>query len=228
MGTPLGVDCSVNLHPVTSRSLGNPSATLFPGNSLATPDARGCEHMSQRRSVNLTPIAFPARSDKGGTRDSQISAIADWAEAYATSAIDWYLHQKQSKARWSRFLRLSAIILATIGGVWPLALSNLSLPVWINNGGYVSLALAAGTIGLDKFFGFSSAWIRYMKTQLQLQGLLQEFQLERHSLKDPEHATQISSTKIFLENVNGEILNETQLWSDEFQGVLTELRSTSR
>ena len=39
----------------------------------------------------------------------------------------------------------------------------------------IALALAAGLVGLDHFFGFSSGWMRYRDTELQLTRLRHQF-----------------------------------------------------
>lgn len=44
--------------------------------------------------------------------------------------------------------------------------------------GYIFLALAAGCVAMDKFFGFSSNWMRFMTTSLALQRHLAEFEMD--------------------------------------------------
>lgn len=93
------------------------------------------------------------------------------AEQNALATIDWYLWKKTVKSRWSRILRAGAIILAVGGGVVPLvhaARPSLIAAEW----GYVVLAVSAGCVLFDRYFGFTSSWMRYMRAQARLHRVL--------------------------------------------------------
>ena len=47
-------------------------------------------------------------------------------------------------------------------------------PAWSS----VALAIAVAMVGLDRFFGFSSAWARYMATGQAILAALNEFRLD--------------------------------------------------
>lgn len=42
----------------------------------------------------------------------------------------------------------------------------------------IVLGIAAGLVMLDRFFGFSTAWVRYISTELHLRQILDEFRLD--------------------------------------------------
>jgi hypothetical protein len=152
-------------------------------------------------------------------------------ESQALEAINWYVRDKRSKARWSRVLRFLTIILTAAGGLVPL-LRVSGVKAVGAEWGYVLLALAAACVGLDRFFGFSSAWMRYLTTSMALQRLLLEFQMDwaimNATLRDsPVTSGQcmelLQRIKVFGAAVLHEVENETLAWVAEFQSVLARI-----
>src|SRR6478672_7392141 len=80
----------------------------------------------------------------------------------------WYWRAKIWKARVSQAIRLLAWVLAAIGGLLPIigALLPGESGHNLGNGLWASLLLgiAAALLGLDKAFGYSSGWARYVLT----------------------------------------------------------------
>lgn len=153
-------------------------------------------------------------------------------ENKAREMIGWYLTHKRSSARWSRVLRFLAIFFAGVGGLCPLL---QSFSVHFNQLGYVALGLVAAIFGFDKFFGFSSAWMRYMLTQIRLQKKFAEFQLEwlkRRSFVDKdlpkEKAEELFGfLQAFQVDLLGDVEQEIQSWVAEFQSNLLQLDKAS-
>lgn len=89
----------------------------------------------------------------------------------------------------------------------------------------------AAIVGFDKFFGFSSAWMRYMLTHICLQKKFADFQLEwlkRRSFVDKdlskEQAEQLFSfLQAFQVGLLAEVELEIQSWVAEFQSNLVQL-----
>src|SRR5262249_14680340 len=107
---------------------------------------------------------------------TNLENIYDWVERVATDAIAWYVDEKEQKARWSRLLRAVALILATLGGAVPVVALAAHRPD-LGNWGYPLLAMSAGAVTYDRFFGYSSSWQRYLVTATALRGDLVDFQL---------------------------------------------------
>jgi hypothetical protein len=147
----------------------------------------------------------------------------------------------------SQALRLGAIFFVTMGGlvpllraaqIWPLDGATGKTPyVDLGQVGYVSFAAAAGCIALDRFFGLSTSWMRYITTAFAIQRLLAEFQLEwavlqvKLSGRQPtrEQAEQmLLKLKAFRSEVLELVERETQSWVSEFQTNLAELYRMSR
>jgi hypothetical protein len=173
--------------------------------------------------------------------EGSISAAYAYAEARALEAINWYLREKRPNAVGSRVLRFLAIVLATLGGLAPIIASVgwLSARYAVNLGqlGYVLLGLAAACVGLDKLFGYSSAWMRYMMSALVLQRALSEFRLDWAmmiaKLKGQSPTTDqiqlmLQRLKEFVVLVDTEVERETQTWIAEFQSNLAEIERTAK
>jgi hypothetical protein len=94
------------------------------------------------------------------------------------------------------------------------------------------LGVAAALILLDRFFGFSTAWMRYIAAELKIQQLNKEFQLDWEADKaawlgvEPT-ADQLRSTlarfKAFVTQVNTIVREETDAWIQEFQSTLKQI-----
>jgi len=164
----------------------------------------------------------------------EIQSIPMWLSSYfkhvertTIAAIHWYLHKKRSKSRWSRYFRSASIVLGTIGALIPLLtpITGLSL-AW----GYTALGLAGGCVALDKLFGFSSSWMRYINCELELQHLLSNLQsiwLIRVSTgphdKQTEREYQEELAALLVkhsEAAASAIRTETASWTSEFNTLL--------
>jgi len=133
-------------------------------------------------------------------------------EAY--HAIAWYLDKKRPKRIGARALRLGAIVATTVAGIIPL-LAQISTsngqPQIAPARASVALVLAVALVGLDRFLGLSSAWMRFLTTEIQIRNTLQAFQLDweiqRASWKgaapsDAQVQEMLGRCKVFLVQVN--------------------------
>ena len=134
---------------------------------------------------NLSPREFPRDLKWGSDADAKGSLAALYAHAVATTedAIGWYFRDKKWKARGAQALRAGAVVLTTAGGIIPFVVAIDPLK-WgesvhrLSQLGYILLALAGGCVLLDKFFGLTSAWTRFVVTATALQRILAEFQFD--------------------------------------------------
>ncbi len=130
-----------------------------------------------RRRGDLPPVTRPEIT-AGQWREPGLALdrLRTWAEDRATETITWYLRDKQNRRSFSRLLRAVAVVLAVAGGVLPL-LSGTTAGIDPNLG-YVFLAVAAGCVAFDHFFGLSAGWMRDIATLQALQSRLARFQLD--------------------------------------------------
>jgi len=129
------------------------------------------------------------------------------------------------------------VTLAAGGGLVPIVVAMLR-----NYWGYTApfdsglvasllVGLAAALLGLDKAFGFSSAWARYALTATTIRKALVEFHLDWATLsanRCPTNSTEqtialIQRGKDLISTVEGLVLQETRDWVTEFQSNMSQL-----
>lgn len=163
-----------------------------------------------------------------------LEALAGYSADEARSAISWYLVKKRSKSLGARILRVGAIGFVAAAGAIPLLAkidwfqaggSPFVEPIWSS----VALVLAGTCVGLDHFFGFSSAWMRFLTTEMQIRRALHDFLLDWEArrakwpdteLEANEIGAGIGQCKSFLAKVNGILAEEMDAWVQEFSAAL--------
>ena len=154
---------------------------------------------------------------------------------------DWYGRNaslaKQRSRRWRRI----AIVLISFGGLAPI-LAGLGTwwfferSVWLNFG-YIAVALAASVVFYDRFWGYSTGWMRFTTTQQALERAMSKFEIAWNCLairavsKASEHKFNAADFEPFCEllctltmEVHGLVEQETQQWVREFNSSLQELQ----
>jgi hypothetical protein len=194
---------------------------------------------------NITPIPFPGKvGDDEAAKSTYVAEIYQYACKKAEGTINWYLKKKTSKQNISRFLRFLAISLTTIGGLVPLIIASNVLPeatpqkaIGYGQFGYIALALAGACVFIDKFFGFSSGWMRYVITAMTLHRLRDEFNLDwaiisSSAQSQPPNASvreiMLKRVQIFLLDVMREVESETATWAAEYSTSLAELEKSTK
>jgi SMODS and SLOG-associating 2TM effector domain 2 len=175
-----------------------------------------------------------------------LEAILIYVENEAAKTINWYWTHKQPKARLSQFIRFAAFTLTALGGLFPIAvlmlnpfLKSLGVRYQIPESGLVAslfVGIAAALYGLDKAFGYSSGWTRYVLTATILEKTLGEFRIQWMLLMakiSPEPAPEqihdlLKCAQDFRAAIAGAVLQETKDWVTEFQNNLVELERDTR
>ena len=163
-------------------------------------------------------------------RRQSLDIVYKRAEDHALSAISWYLHAKRSKKNCAQSLRIGMIGSSAIAGLLPLLsqiyqnqLSSLS-PAWTT----IALGVAGVLMAIDKYFGCSTAWMRYIATEHRIRQSLHEFQMDydmeqskwTDNFPNSEQAqTMLCICKAFISQVDTIILQETNEWLVEFQNA---------
>ena len=187
---------------------------------------------------NIDWVVFPELTWKSdGDVANGLTSLYKHAEARAESTIAWYLRSKASKSFNSRALRLLTILLGTIGGLAPI-IDSAGLAGWLPEGaeateiGYLMLGLAAACVAVDKLFGFSSGWMRYITTAMALQEDLSRLRMDwamtmvssrSNPLSTPDILNHLARLRLFLETVDGRVMQETRAWIAEFQTTLADI-----
>ncbi|MBS0299500.1 MAG: SLATT domain-containing protein [Proteobacteria bacterium] len=164
-------------------------------------------------------------------RRESIHAVYQRAEKHALDAIEWYLLSKRQKKFWAQQLRLGTIGLTALAGLLPIVSeifqSSLS-PAWAS----VALGSAGVVLAVDKFCGYSSAWMRFIAAEHQIRQSLHEFQMDYEleqagwdNAQPSVEQTQkiLNRCKAFLYQVDAIIRQETDQWLAEFQDALKQI-----
>jgi SMODS and SLOG-associating 2TM effector domain 2 len=170
-----------------------------------------------------------------------LQALADYVAHEAESAIRWYLRKKDSKRRWAQGLRFLAIFATALAGLIPLLAEIFETdgrpdipPAWAS----VALLVAAACIGLDRFFGYSTAWMRFLTTEMEIRHALHDFLLDwegsraaREGKSDPgpeQAAAGLRRCKEFLAKINGILKAEMDTWVTEFSAAIADIDKAAK
>lgn len=167
-----------------------------------------------------------------------LAEIHSYVIREAGKSIQWYWRAKRSKSVPSQLIRFSAWVLAATGGLLPVVgtlLFKNSLPggIDLTNGLWASLLLgiAAALVGLDKAFGYSSGWARYVLTATNIRRTMEEFRMEWAELMAKvgtsstaeSVAPLIDRAMKFRTDVEALVLQETKDWVTEFQNSMAQM-----
>jgi hypothetical protein len=185
---------------------------------------------------NIQPPPPGTLTWNGADPDDSLRKVQLHAEDVAQAAIAWYWRNTRWKRLLSRFIQASALMLAALSGIVPIVATIITnarkVPVPFDSGLVASLlvGLAAALLGLDKAFGASTGWARYVLTATTIRKALAEFRLDWTALtavSSPLAPEQINAllqlAKEFVTSVEGLVLQETKDWIGEFQTNMAQL-----
>ena len=176
---------------------------------------------------------FPALHWEAEKLAEPLDQLCTYAKNQAQQSIDWYFRKRQLRRHFCRIFRLSAILLTAFAGLLPMindivGSQKALYPLWAA----VALGVAATLILLDRFYGFTNGWIRYLLTARQLIEALEafHFEVERHKLSwgnlepTPEQATMLlEQIWQFHKKALGIVNDETKGWAAEFTEAIKQL-----
>jgi hypothetical protein len=169
-------------------------------------------------------------------REASLTRVFEHATGLCRDAEGWYGKRRGYKRHWGRALRMGAILLAAAAAVLPVVIeitkkssgaTSIS-PAWSS----IGLALSALLVALDRLLGFSSAWMRFMTTQLRLGRLRHDFEyawqqgrLAADLDSEADVKGLIALACQFVLAVDDALADETTGWIGEFR---TSLAQTER
>jgi hypothetical protein len=174
-------------------------------------------------------------------RVEALAQLKAYVARHGANAVEYYQFAKKPKKRWAIWLRMGALLFAGAAGLIPI-LSQLFVredgtlylqPAWAS----VALALVAGALAIDRFFGFSSGWMRFMATELRARRALDDFELEweaaRASWGDAPPTSEqvqdmIARATRFAGIIADIVRDETDQWMSEFREAIRQLDEGSR
>lgn len=177
---------------------------------------------------------------KPGAVEDSLGFVFQHVSENAEKAIKWYADGVRFKKIWARILRVLAILFVSGAGLLPMLAHIITrdgkplIPPVLAS---VFLLVAATIVLLDRFFGLSSAWMRYVPTELRIKQILKEFKMEWETKRaecdgeEPNSAQvqmMLSNAKAFVTEVDEIVRKETDEWVSQFQSVLTQLDKTAK
>jgi low affinity Fe/Cu permease len=193
----------------------------------------------RRLSQDIRPSELGSLDWRPEHARQSLEVIYQYAVNAASKAVNWYLVARGPKKRWAQRLRVGSIIMVAIAGILPVlsqifgtGKSVVIQPAWAT----VALAIAVALVALDRFFGFSSAWARYMATGQAISAALNQFRLDWQKF-----STQLLVSELTQDNINhlldlaetliiktdDLIQAETLQWVKEFRETLTEIERSA-
>lgn len=197
---------------------------------------------------DLQPISFSAvvwdANDPVRSLDDVARAITDEAE----EVIRWYLDKKRAKKRGAIWLRVVAIALTAMAAVVPVLVEIFEPEIVAGTGGLrpwwasaawssVFLVGAAALVLLDRFYGFSSAWMRFLSAEFEIREALHAFQMEwqmaRAGWNRPAPTEQqiqdgLQACRAFLARLDAILRNELEAWMQEFRASLKDIDEAAK
>lgn len=137
---------------------------------------------SETAAADLCPSSLSTLDWSPGKETEAVAHVFQHVMAQAEAAINWYLKGKQRKRAGASNIRVLAIVLGTAAAFLP-TVGELLISQWgeihIGTGWTVVLLGVAGALLLmDRFYGFTSGWMRYIVAELQIRQIRDEFQLD--------------------------------------------------
>jgi hypothetical protein len=194
----------------------------------------------EKKPEDLTPNEFPKIAWQSGKLAEPLGQLFDCVVKEANDSITWYKIRRKPKQLGGQILRVGAIIFAAIAGLVPVVgeiFQDNGRPSIAPGWATVALAIAGLVVLLDRFWGFTSAWVRFMLSQQELGEALRKFQFDweedKISWDGPEPTIKqatamIASCKMFMMQVHTIVRRETNLWASEFQNVITIVDQTAK
>ncbi|MEU2061919.1 SLATT domain-containing protein [Streptomyces sp. NPDC013455] len=188
-------------------------------------DGRG-EGAAGLRPGDLTGRAFPLGD--WGEPAERLDELYRWAERRALETTAWYLRDRIWKRRGARVLRTGAAAGAVAGAALPL-LDLTGVAGGVAPWGCLALLLTAASVGVDRYFGVTSGWMRDVATAQAVQRRLQSFQFDwaSESVREvlgPAEGTAseaaercLSVLRRFAEDITELVRAETADWMVEFR-----------
>lgn len=178
------------------------------------------------RTVNIETPRFPELDWSTDDHRPPLDALYEYAIATGRQARQWYVDRHGVKRRWGRSLRLIAILMGVIAVVVPI-LAQLwpEVPPGLST---VAIALGAVFISLDRFFGASAGWMRFIQAEQRLTERLSQFEFDWAAIRlasaDPTASAALSAhlelVRGVVEDVQRIVAEETNAWIEEFNSGL--------
>jgi hypothetical protein len=199
------------------------------------------KRIEKKRNRDVRPHIFPDITWKNVDPVESLDKIYKYVIHTSENGSNWYYIKRNHKRRMGVTIRYGAIFLTAFAGLYPLIITivhNLCIttnldPTW----SAIAIGVAALLFAVDKFGGYTSAWIRYVVAgqnidnerelfYLKWQAGLQKFETSPDSIEQVQ--PMIEECRSFLARIQTIISNETNQWVTEFQNALKNIEDSAK
>ncbi len=167
-------------------------------------------------------------------RLESLQSVFTYVTQMAIKQIDWYKQKKKTVRFLAKLFRAGTILITTIAALMPMFSDMVKIggrpldPVWAS----IALAIGAALVAADRFFGFSASWMRFIDSEIKIETILQDFQLDwemqKAALKgelpgDTQIQEQLQKCRTLLNNVNDILTKESEQWQNDFRNTLKQI-----
>jgi hypothetical protein len=189
---------------------------------------------------DLRPAEVAEFSWADGKRLDSLKKLRDVVADKIDMTAGWYMRGKKGRRIFGRSARVAAMVLATLAAAQPTIaeIYRSQNQIWFRPGIATIFALtAAALLLLDRFFGASTGWVRYMTAGLALNDLRDEFEnawrLETATWAEQEPTVDQTKHSVsllygFILRVNEIVRTETEAWKAEFQSALQQVEEYAK
>lgn len=192
-----------------------------------------CKHKSPEFQAPDLSDYLPLTSWDDKLAAAKIKQLFEHTLTQADTTINWYRTYKVKKGRVAKTIRIAATLLLICSTLMPYMASlnaenktNASLLYF----GYLLAGLGGGLLLLDRYYGYSNSWIRFVLTGQDLQRIRDTFiehwqvvYVQQLPLTIDSFGTLIGEISTFRELFGGTVKAETETWAREFQQSMKEL-----
>jgi SMODS and SLOG-associating 2TM effector domain 2 len=173
--------------------------------------------------IETTEFIKPFAEFDPGKATAQINRFQENAIKRADSIIGWYKKAKKAKGRASRAIRALCIVFFAAIIIAPFCDFGDDKSKTFLKLGYICAAVGSGLLFFDRFYGFSTGWVRTDVTLGVLQDARVNFERLYQSamlLQPPVNADAYNALLAIIGNfdttVSTVVNTETKQWADEF------------
>jgi len=166
---------------------------------------------------------------KWENQDQALGEILSYCLSQAKDAEAWYMRKRRSKWMGGRILRVASVLLVGAGVLIPIlaqVYTDDGEPVIAPGWASLALVLAATMVALDRLFGFSTSWTRFIETNIRIERLRHDFEFEWQTLRaeagdsDFDPVVLLELAREFVLAVDEAVASEVLVWSDELKASL--------
>lgn len=168
--------------------------------------------------------AYTSRRWSSFPAGTALSEVIEDRLCFAEQSSKWYRDKKKSKRRMSILSRAVAVALATVGGIVPIL--NPIIPSIDVRFGYLFLVFAAAFALLDRVFGWSRNWSRYMISATQIEARAELYRVRSLALiscENPNKKEIYRESEEFTSAISEIIALETGNWDKELVMAIAEV-----